>query len=182
MERIYNRVIADELERKRVSLPFDLRDELDVEWTPHPNWFWSWSKYSLPFLDHPAVPQATFLSEMAELPPDLHENYVLKPLFSFAGAGVNVTPTAGDVASIPPERRGAWCLQKKIEYAPVLEAADGGKVKVELRLIYLRPEDQSAFTLAQNLCRLSRGAMMGVDHNKQHTWVGSSIGMWPAGE
>ena len=182
VERIYNRVIVDELERKRVSLPFDLRDELDVEWTPHPNWFWMWSKYSVPFLDHSAVPRARFLSETVELPPDLTANYVLKPLFSFAGAGVNVAPTAHDVASIPPERRGAWCLQEKIEYGQVLEAVDGGSVKVELRLIYLRPENRPAFTLAQNLCRLSRGAMMGVDHNKQHTWVGSSIGMWPAGE
>jgi hypothetical protein len=182
VERIYNRVIADELERKRVSLPFDLRDELDVEWTPHPNWFWMWSKYSLPFLDHPAVPRARFLSETVDLPPDLTTNYVLKPLFSFAGAGVNVAPTAHDVASIPAQRRGAWCLQEKIEYGPALEAVDGGGVKVELRLIYLRPEDRPAFTLAQNLCRLSRGAMMGVDHNKQHTWVGSSIGMWPADE
>jgi hypothetical protein len=182
VERIYNRVIADELERKNASLPFDFRDDLDVEWTPHPNWFWMWSKYSLPLLDHPAVPRATFLSEIAELPPNLGESYVLKPLFSFAGAGVNVAPTASDVASIPPERRGAWCLQEKIAYAPVLEAADGGRVKVELRLIYLRPDDQPAFTLAQNLCRLSRGAMMGVDHNKEHTWVGSSIGIWPAGE
>jgi hypothetical protein len=182
VERIYNRVIADELERKNVLLPFDFRDDLDVEWTPHPNWFWMWSKYSLPFLDHAAVPKATLLSETAELPPDLRENYVLKPLFSFAGAGVNVAPTASDVSSIAAERRGAWCLQEKIEYGPVLEAVDGGRVKVELRLIYLRPEDEPGFVLAQNLCRLSRGAMMGVDHNKQHTWVGSSIGMWPAGD
>jgi hypothetical protein len=180
VERIYNRLIADELERKNVRLPFDPREDLDVEWAPHPNWFWIWSKYSLPFLDHPAVPRARFLSEMTELPPDLCENYVLKPLFSFAGTGVNVAPKPIDVASIAPDQRGAWCVQEKIAYAPVLEAVDGGRVKVELRLIYLRPEDQPTFTLAQNLCRLSRGAMMGVDHNKEHTWVGSSIGMWPA--
>lgn len=182
VERIYNRVIADELERKKIVLPFDLRDDLDVEWTPHPNWFWIWSKYSLPLLDHPAVPRATFLSNVAELPSDLTDRYVLKPLFSFAGSGVDVAPTTAAVAAVPEERRDRWCLQEKIEYAPVLESTDGGRVKVELRLIYLRPEDDRAFTLAQNLCRLSRGAMMGVDHNKQHAWVGSSIGMWPAGE
>ncbi len=182
VERIFNRVIADELERKNVSLPFDFRDDLDVEWTPHPNWFWIWSKYSLPFLDHAAVPKATLLSDLTDLPPDLTENYVLKPLFSFAGAGVNVAPTANDVSSIPAARRDAWCVQEKIAYGPVLEAVDGGRVKVELRLIYLRPDERPAFTLAQNLCRLSRGAMMGVDHNKEHTWVGSSIGMWTADE
>jgi hypothetical protein len=185
VKRIYNRLIVDEVERKEVELPFDFRDELDVEWTPHPNWFWTWSKYSLPFLEHPAVPRATFLSQLDDLPADVTEElvterYVLKPLFSFAGAGVNVSPTVDDVAAIPTDQRGRWCLQEKIEYAPVLAAADGGRVKVELRLIYLRPDDAPAFTLAQNLCRLSRGAMMGVDHNKQHTWVGSSIGLWPS--
>ena len=180
VERIYNRVIADELERKNAMLPFDFRDDLDVEWTPHPNWFWIWSKYALPLLDHPSVPRARFLSDVGTLPDDLGERYVLKPLFSFAGAGVNVAPSAKDVAAIPAEQRGGWCLQEKIEYAPVLAAADGGRVKVELRLIYLRPDDAPHFTLAQNLCRLSRGAMMGVDHNKTHAWVGSSIGLWPA--
>ena len=173
-------MIVDELERKNVTLPFDFRSDMDVEWTPHPNWFWIWSKYALPMLDHPSVPRAQFLSDVETLPSDLGESYVLKPLFSFAGAGVNVAPAAADVAAIPPEQRDSWCLQEKIEYAPVLVAADGGGVKVELRLIYLRPDDEPKFTLAQNLCRLSRGAMMGVDHNKAHTWVGSSIGMWPS--
>jgi hypothetical protein len=185
VDRIYNRVIFDEIERKGVELPFDFRDELDVEWTPHPNWFWIWSKYSLPFLDHPAVPRATFVSELNGLPANVTDgyveaHYVLKPLFSFAGAGVNVAPTVDDIAAIPNEQRSGWCLQEKIDYAPALRAADGGGVKVELRLIYLRPDDAREFTLAQNLCRLSRGAMMGVDHNKAHTWVGSSIGLWPA--
>ena len=186
VKRIFNRVIFDEVERKGVTLPFDFRDDLDVEWTPHPNWFWTWSKYSLPFLEHPAVPHATFLSQLDELPANVTEgfvteHYVLKPLFSFAGAGVNVAPTAGDVAAIPADQRAGWCLQEKIEYAPVLKAADGGNdVKVELRMIYLRPDDEQSFTLAQNLCRLSRGAMMGVDHNKKHKWVGSSIGLWPS--
>ena len=186
VDRIYNRVIFDELERKNVILPWDYRDDLDVEWTPHPNWFWTWSKYSLPFLDHPAVPRATLLSRLDELPATVTEgfvteHYVLKPLFSFAGAGVNVSPAAADVAAIPADQRSGWCLQEKIAYAPALKAADGGSgVKVELRMIYLRPDDDPAFTLAQNLCRLSRGAMMGVDHNKKHRWVGSSIGLWPA--
>ena len=180
VERIFNRVIFDELERKGAVLPFDFRDELDVEWSPHPNWFWIWSKYSLPFLDHEAAPRATFLSDLTELPADFEGNYVLKPLFSFAGAGVNVSPGAADVAAIPSEQRAGWCIQEKIEYAPVLEAIDGGGVKVELRMIYLRADQDASFTLAQNLCRLSRGKMMGVDHNKGHNWVGSSIGLWPA--
>ena len=56
VHRIYNRAIVDELERKQVPLAFDFRDELDVEWAGHPNWFFRLSKFSLPYLDHPAVP------------------------------------------------------------------------------------------------------------------------------
>jgi hypothetical protein len=178
VERIYWRVVIDELEKKGVSLPFDLRDELDVEWTPHPNWFFIWSKYSLQFLDHPAVPRTRLLSEVEALPADLTERYVLKPLFSFAGGGVNVAPTAADVAAIAPEMRENWCLQEKIAYAPALRAVDGGGVKAELRMMYLRPDDASEFQPVMNLCRLARGAMLGVDFNKNMTWVGSSIGLW----
>jgi len=180
VERIYHRLVFDELEHKGVSLPFDVRRHLDVEWVSHPNWFWIWSKYSLPFLDHPAVPPTRFLSEVETLPDDLAERFVLKPLFSFAGRGVNVAPVAADVAAIAPAERGHWCLQEKIAYAEAIEAADGGTVKVELRVMFLRPDDEPALVPATNLCRLARGAMLGVDYNKDRTWVGSSIGLWPA--
>jgi hypothetical protein len=174
IKRIYNRVVFDELIRKDVQTPFDYREELDVEWSPHPNWYWVWSKYSLPFLDHPAVPKATFVSELREVPKDLG-NYVLKPLFSFAGGGVNVEPTADDVARIPANERDQWCVQEKIEYAPALKAADGGGVKIEIRMMFLRPDDAREPILAQNLVRLSRGKLLGVAFNKEFTWVGSTI-------
>jgi hypothetical protein len=179
VRRIYNRVVFDELLKKGAALPFDHRDALDVEWAPHPNWYWVWSKYSLPFLDHPAVPRATFLSDLDRVPKDL-SGYVLKPLFSFAGGGVNVEPTAKDIDSIPPAERSAWCLQEKIEYAGAIPAPDGGGVKVEIRMMFLRPDDEPKPILAQNLVRLSRGKMLGVDFNKDFTWVGSSIGLYPA--
>ncbi|HUP45384.1 MAG TPA: hypothetical protein VM779_07710, partial [Thermoanaerobaculia bacterium] len=178
VKRIYNRVVFDELIQKNIELPFDYRKPLDVEWAPHPNWYWVWSKYSLPFLDHPAVPRATFLSDLDEVPADL-SRYVLKPLFSFAGGGVNVDPTSEDIAAVPQADRGAWCLQEKIEYAPALEAADGGGVKVEIRMMFLRPDDEPRPILAQNLIRLSRGRMLGVDFNRDFTWVGSSVGLRP---
>ena len=180
VERIYNRLIVDELERKQITLPFDWRDELDVEWVSHPNWFWVWSKYSLPFLDHPAVPPTRLLSDVAALPKDLAERYVLKPLFSFAGSGVDIAPTRAAVEAIPPAQRGNWCLQEKFVYAEAIGAADGGTVKVELRLMFLRPDGEPELTPAINLCRLARGAMLGVDYNKDRTWVGSTIGLWPA--
>jgi len=138
-----------------------------------------WSKYSIPFLNHPAVPKATFLSEVSELPADLTRRYVLKPLFPFAGGGVNVEPRPEDIENIPHSERNAWCLQEKIEYEPALRSADGGSVKVEIRLMFLKPDDERSPVLTQNLCRLSRGKMLGVDFNKSFTWVGSSVGLWP---
>ncbi len=176
VRRIYNRVVFDELMAKGLELPFDYREELEVEWAPHPNWYWVWSKYSLPFLRHESVPRATFVSDLERVPDDL-SRYVLKPLFSFAGGGVNVEPTRADVDAIPASERHAWCLQEKIEYAPALEAANGGGVKMEIRMMFLRPDDEPKPILAQNLVRLSRGKMLGVDFNKQFTWVGSSVAL-----
>jgi hypothetical protein len=175
VKRIYNRVVFDELIKIGAELPFDYRDELEIEWAPHPNWYWVWSKYSLPFLDHPSVPKATFVSDVRSLP----ENSVLKPLFSFAGGGVNVDPTPADLEAIPEADRHNWCVQEKIEYEPALQAADGGGVKIEIRMMFLRPDGEPKPILAQNLVRLSRGKMLGVDFNKQFTWVGSSIALSP---
>lgn len=179
VRRIYNRVVFDELIAKGVELPFDYREELDVQWAPHPNWYWVWSKYSLPFLRHESVPRATFLSELESVPDDL-SRYVLKPLFSFAGGGVNIDPTPADVAAIPESERSQWCLQEKIEYAPALRTPDGSGVKIEIRMMFLRPEGGTRPILAQNLIRLSRGRMLGVDFNRNFDWVGSSIGLFPA--
>lgn len=178
VRRIYYRLVADEVERRAIDLPFDVRRELDVEWAPHPNWFFTWSKSSLPFLDHPAVPQTQLLCDVADVLGELRAGCVLKPLFSFAGAGVNLTPTAADVAAIPERERDAWCLQERIEYAPALPAADGGAVKVEMRTMFARPDRAARLEPVTNLCRLSRGAMIGVDYNKDMTWVGSSVGLW----
>jgi hypothetical protein len=181
VRRIYNRVVFDELARKQVRLPFDWRDELDVRWVPHPNWYWVWSKYTLPFIDHPAVPRTRFLSDVTEPPADL-ERYVLKPLFSFAGAGVKVDLTREDLAAVPEARRGDYILQEKVTYEPALVAPDGLGVKAEVRMMFLRPPGGGGLELALSLVRLSRGAMLGVDQNRGHEWVGSSVGMWPADE
>jgi hypothetical protein len=178
VRRIYDRLIVDELERSGATLPFDLRDEIDVEWTPHPDWFWIWSKYSLAFLDHPAVPRTTLLSELDAIPPDLERRFVLKPLFSFAGGGVNVRPTASDLRAIPAAARSQWCLQERIDYGCGFATPDGDDVKVEIRLMFLRPDDAAQFTLGLNLCRLARGELHGVDFNRDLAWTGSSVGLW----
>lgn len=181
VRRIYNRVVFDELTKKGVTLPFSYRDELDVTWCPHPNWYWTWSKYSLPYIDHPAVPRARYVSELTEVPKDL-ENFVLKPLFSFAGAGVIIDVTQADLDAIPEADRSGWILQEKIVYEPALPMPDGNGVKGEVRMMFLRAPDQDKLELVLNLVRLSRGKMLGVDQNKDLTWVGGSVGIWPADE
>jgi hypothetical protein len=179
VKRIYNRIVFDELETKKLALPFSYTDDLDVTWCSHPNWYWTWSKYSLPYVDHPAVPRARFVSELDRIPDDL-ERFVLKPLFSFAGSGVNVDPTRADIEAIPERDRDKWLVQEKITYTPGLEMPDGNGVKAEIRMMFLRAPGEATPTLVLNLVRLSRGKLLGVDQNKDLTWVGGSVGIWPA--
>jgi len=176
VKRIYQRIVFDEWFKKRTVLPFSWNEDLDVEWAPHPAWFFLWSKPALLALDHPSVPKTQLLSEMDTIPDDLSE-YVLKPLHSFAGAGVNVDPTRADVDAV--ENRDDWILQQKVHYAPALKMPDGTGVKAEMRLMFVRPDDSDHLELLLNLVRLSRGKMIGVDHNKDMAWTGASVGIWP---
>jgi hypothetical protein len=179
VRRIYNRVVFDELEAKKTALPFRYTDDLDVSWCSHPNWYWTWSKFTLPYVDHPAVPRARFVSDLDHVPDDL-ERYVIKPLFSFAGAGVKVDVTKADIDAIPPSERSRFLLQEKIRYEPALIMPDGNGVKAEVRMMFLRAPEEPSMTLVLNLVRLSRGKMLGVDQNKDLTWVGGSVGIWPS--
>lgn len=177
IRRIYNRLVWDELLRKDVRPAFDWRAPLEVSWCSHPNWYWVWSKYSLPFLDHPAVPKARFLHTLDEAPSDL-SRYVLKPLFSFAGSGVVVDVTPAHLQAIPLDQRADWVLQEKIDYAPMFEAPDGGGVRAEVRVMLVRPPGADSLEPMLNLVRMSRGSMMGVDQNAAVDWVGGSVAMW----
>jgi len=174
--RIYNRVIFDELALKKVALPFDFCEPLDVAWAGHPNWYFRWSKYALPGLSHPTVPEAHFLSDLTSVPDDL-ENWVLKPLFSFAGGGVQVDVTPADVAAVPAAERPRTLLMRKVEYAPVVETTDGRSSRVEIRILFIWKHG-NPFPVT-TLARLSQGKMMGVSFNKDRTWVGSSGCLWP---
>ncbi|MEJ7730736.1 MAG: hypothetical protein WKG00_16150 [Polyangiaceae bacterium] len=179
VRRIYNRIVFDELAVKGVPLPFSYRDDLDVSWCSHPNWYWTWSKYTLPSIDHPAVPRARRLGDLERVPEDL-SRYVLKPLFSFAGSGVKVDVTPDDLAGVPEAERDNWLLQEKIVYEPALRMPDGEGVKGEVRMMFLRAPEEPAPTLVLPLVRLSRGKMIGVDHNRDLAWTGGSVGIWPA--
>ncbi|WP_316790716.1 hypothetical protein [Pedobacter frigoris] len=174
LKRLYNRLIFDEIADKTdiFKESFDPREELDIEWVTHPNWFYRISKYTMPFLKSEFVPETYFLKDLDTVPADL-ENYVLKPLFSFAGMGVIIDVSLSDIEAIKdPEN---WILQKKVVYEPVVKAPDGG-VKAEIRLMYLWP-DGGEPQLCINLARLSRGKMIGVRYNKDFDWVGGTIGL-----
>lgn len=169
--RLYNRVIFDELEQRPELIgEFDLTQEVDVEWVCHPNWYFRMSKYSLPFLKSRFVPESHFVHQLTAIPSDL-ENWVLKPLYSFAGAGVIVDVTEADITALAhPEH---YLLQRKVEYAGVLESPEA-PVKVEIRMMVFLPEGESEPQVITNLARMSRGKLIGVRYNKDFNWVGGS--------
>jgi hypothetical protein len=179
IERIYNRVIFDELShRSDLNLQFRFQDDLDVRWVDHPNWYFRISKHSLPFLktEHTSP---TFFVDL--FPPEENiGDYVLKPLYSFAGHGVDMEPTREKIAAL--ENPHDWILQKKINYASFVPTVDGQKSKAEIRMMFVWPDQDGDPTLVNNLVRMSQGKMMGVDFNIDKTWVGASIALHGSAE
>lgn len=174
IKRIYNRIIFDDLQQQAESIQEKgkiLFEDLNVEWVPHPNWFYRISKYTIPFIQHPYVPSTWFLNELKQIPSDL-ENYVLKPLFSFAGQGVIIDVTATDIEAVAdPEN---WILQRKVKYAAVVETPNE-PAKAELRIFYFWKEGDARPIPVNNLARLSKGKMIGVRYNQDKDWVGGSL-------
>ena len=200
ISRIYNRAIADELIARKIRLPFDLGRAWDVEWAGHPNWYFLLSKFSLPWLSRPpflhtAVPPAVFVSDFLEgdgrmdlaragvnLPSaqdseTVYSNLLLKPLFSFAGKGIQFDPTQADLERIPSRERKNFLLQQRMSFVPTIETPVG-LTQAEFRILYLWP-DGGSLTPALSLVRLGRGKMMGVDHNRNQEWVGASAAFYP---
>lgn len=173
VKRVYNRIIFDDLHAQKEKLGNipDITSDLDVEWVPHPNWFYRISKFTLPYIRHPYVPPTFFLNEVKEIPADL-ENYVLKPLFSFAGQGVVIDVSKADIDAISdPEN---WILQQKVKYADIIQTPDV-PAKAEIRMMYIWKDGDARPVLATNLARLSKGKMIGVRYNKDKEWVGASV-------
>ena len=174
IKRIYNRVIFDDLQQQSPEVQEKgkiLFEELDIEWAPHPNWFYRISKYTLPLIRHPYVPQTFFLDEVKQIPADL-ENYVLKPLFSFAGQGVVIDVTQKDIDTVKDPHN--WILQRKVKYAEVIQTPDD-PAKAEIRIFYFWKDGALRPVPTQNLSRLSKGKMIGVRYNKDKEWVGGSF-------
>ena len=175
IRRIFNRAIADEMEREGVRPSFDSCGDLDVEWAGHPNWYFRASKFSLPYLTHPAVPRAAFLNDWmadpARLPLDL-DKMLLKPLFSFAGKGIKFAPSRDDLSAIPEEQRSSYLLQERVHFESVIKTPHG-PTQAEVRLMFVWP-DGGEMEPVISMVRLGRGLMMGVDHNRDKAWVGGA--------
>ena len=171
IKRIYNRLIFDDLQQQEgLTGIIDLTKEYDVEWVPHPNWFYRISKFTLPFIDNPYVPETFFLNEVTQ-PVNLDE-FVLKPLFSFAGMGVVIDVTQEDIDKIKdPEN---WILQRKVQYADIIQTPDR-PAKAEIRLFYFWKDGWKRPVAVHNLARLSKGKMIGTRYNKDKTWVGGTV-------
>ncbi len=172
IERIYNRVIFDELLKKEIKINYNLDDDLDVVWVGHPNWFYKISKFSLPQIKSKYSPECFYLADLEKYPDDL-ENYVLKPLFSFAGSGVVIDITKDTLNKIKDKEN--YILQKKVDYVPLIETPNGF-AKAEIRMMYIWNDEP---LLVNNLLRTSKGKMMGVDFNKNQTWIGSNTVFHP---
>lgn len=171
LRRIFNRAIIDELDDMQVDLAFRWNELTDVEWAGHPNWYFRMSKFVMPFLRHRSVPMTATLDTIFEVPSDL-SRYVLKPLYAFAGKGVNVSPTLEDLDAVPPSEYRNWILQKKVDYAPCI-ATPYGPNKVEIRVMLVWEDNAPRPLPAMSLARTGRGAMMGARYNTE-PWTGSS--------
>ncbi len=177
VERIYNRIIFDELE-KRADLPreWDMTSEVDAEWVGHPNWFFRISKHSLPFIQSDFVPKTMFVNELKSIPDDL-ENWVLKPLFSFSGQGVKINITREDVESVDDPSN--FILQRKVEYVTGIQTPNPEEPsKCEIRMMLVWGKGWEKPRLVNNLVRMSKGEMVGVRYNKGKDWVGASVGFF----
>jgi hypothetical protein len=170
VKRIYNRVIPDDLERHGLTWPFAGQDDLEVEWAGSPDWFFRISKFSIPWLRHPWVPKTFYLNEVKTLP-EPRDQWLLKPLFSFAGGGIIFAPTDEQIAAIPGDQRRNFILQERVAFTPAIDTPHG-RTQVELRIMLVAEGD--GYRAVIPLGRMGRGKMMGVDHNKGLKWVGAS--------
>jgi len=174
IDRIYNRIVLDELKNQTKEIQEKgalLQNNLEIEWVTHPHHFFRISKFLLPFLKHTYIPFTQFVDQLTEAPTAL-DKYILKPLFSFAGQGVIIDISAGDIENIKDP--SGWILQEKVNYAHCIETPTG-PAKAELRLFYFWDEDKQQYIATMNLARLSKGKMIGVNYNKTATWVGGSL-------
>ena len=181
IRRIFNRAIVDEMERDGVVPGFDYREQFEVQWAGHPNWYFRISKFSLPWLDHACVPKAVFLDDWLADPSRLAlppERLLLKPLYSYAGKGIQFAPAMEELRTIPVETRRNFLMQERVDFEPVIRTPFG-MTQAEIRVMYVRKDGKNALEPVTTLARLGRGKMMGVDHNRNQRWVGGTVTFFP---
>jgi hypothetical protein len=197
IHRIYNRAIVDEIVARKVKLPFDLTAAWNVEWAGHPNWYFLISKFAVPWLSmagESVVPPAAFLDDFlggegfarleaagvklphGQDPEAVYDDLLLKPLFSFAGKGIQFGPSRAELEAIPEAERGNYLVQQRMHFVPTIRTPHG-LTQAEIRILYIWP-DGGELMPALPLVRLGRGKMMGVDHNRNQEWVGASAAFW----
>ena len=64
--------------------------------------------------------------------------WVLKPLFSFAGKGIEFAPSDETLQAIPEDERGGYLLQQRMRFEPVIETPFG-MTQAEIRILYVWP-------------------------------------------
>ncbi|CAF0800733.1 unnamed protein product [Adineta steineri] len=149
IKRIYNRLIFDEVDDDANIFKdnIDIRQDLDVEWIIHPNWFYRISKYLLPILKGDCVFNTYYLNDIIDV-------------------------KKSDIEKIKDPKN--WILERKIEYEPVLNV-NSTPIKGEIRLMYLWPDSREKPILTSNVLRLSTGKMINSQLNKNSEWAGSSM-------
>lgn len=172
IHRIYNRVIFDEIQGTAdLDLGFNLNDDVQADWVTHPDWFFIISKCIMPLLAHTYIPKSYYVNDFPKA--ISLQDYVLKPLFSFAGKGINLNPTQEEIDKI--EDKQNYILQKKVTYAPLIKTPSETNSKVELRILFVWNEKENRFKPVVNLTRMSKGLLINVSYQTNDTWIGSSI-------
>lgn len=171
INRIYNRVVFDELETSKIKYNFKFTDDLNVVWVCHPNWYFKISKYLLPLLEGEYVPKSFYFKDLKKYPDNLND-YILKPLFSFAGSGVVLDLNKSFLNKI--KQKNNYLLQEKVEYSPIINTPKGDKTKVEVRMIYYWGKNKKPILFGV-LSRQSLGGIMNTSFNTDNNWVGISM-------
>lgn len=178
IHRIYNRVIMDELVQiKDLEVNFKLSDDLDVQWVCHPDWFYLISKCIVPMLKHQNIPPSYYLNDYPS-GIDL-KDFVLKPLFSFAGKGVNLHPDQEAIDAI--DKKENYILQKKVTYLPVIPTNTAKNSKAEIRMMFIWSKEENRFKPVINITRLSKAELINVSYATGESWIGSSITFFEEG-
>ena len=129
-------MIPDDLERTGIEMPFDYRDDLDVEWTGGPGLVLPHQQV-LDSVSPASVGAEDTVSTSGRRLPDDRDGWLLKPLFSYAGGGILFSPTDADVAAIPAGERHLYVLQERVAFTPTIDTPHGA-TQAELRA-HVRP-------------------------------------------